>query len=179
MRANTKTRSMSTATYLEAQNKHLQMPIVEEVDVNSSVASHAGSRRVDENSLKVLTTDEIKNRKPSLKKSSNWSHLYSKQSDFRNGRITEESFKSDSSWNEDMISRDKLLDSQKVDSLGMSTPESGLRRSKTVRVGKNLQVIHMSSSEEPNAAKPPVLKTFMRKITPNLLNNKLALPSSV
>ena len=88
------------------------MPVVEEVDMNSSVASHAGSRRVDENSLKVLTTDEIKNRKPSLKRSSNWSYLNSKQSDFRNGRITEESFKSDSSWNEDMISRDKLLDNQ-------------------------------------------------------------------
>ncbi len=148
VRANTKSKSMQNSNYQEFQNKLLKMPTVEEVDMSSSKASaREGSKKVDENSLKVLTTDEIKNRKPSLKRSSNWSHLNSKQSDLRNGRITEESFKSDSSWNDDMISRDRLLENQNAESLGMS-PESNLRRSKTVRVGKNLQVIPMTSSEE-------------------------------
>ena len=158
------------------------MPTVEEVDLSSSRASaRDGSKKQDDNSLKVLTTDEIKNRKPSLKRSSNWSHLNSKQSNFRNSKITEESFKSDSSFNEDVINRhpiqiDRLNDSGQHSGLGIHNPKSNLRRSKTVRVDKNLQVIPMSSEYSDQSNKLPVLKTFMRKITPNM-KNKLGIPS--
>ena len=92
------------------------MPIVEEMSLAPS-SSRPSSRKVEDNSLKVLTTDEIKNRRPSAKKSSNFSHGHSKISDFKNGKITEESFKSDSSmWNEEQsvkhpILVEKLLDS--------------------------------------------------------------------